>query len=175
MPSLAVQVVHADLFVAERWGGWQEAVLRALAPLFNAPAKAFPPEALDAALAAVQQHAAGSEEAAAESINVGGGRVKGLGELSDKERKSLVMPFTKTKMAEAAATGPQVRGVRVMRQTMAEGGALFALLLGCAWLVLIGALPASLPPAAGKRGWRSGWHHPLHDGMCSRMGAWPLA
>ncbi|KAG2497803.1 hypothetical protein HYH03_004074 [Edaphochlamys debaryana] len=89
------RVSQVLVFVSERFVGWQEAVLRALAPHFDAKARAFKqPEAQDAVLAAAKQDPT-------------------LSALPEKQLKQAVMPFAKFKMEEAVNSGPQVLDVKL--------------------------------------------------------------
>ena len=85
----AAQVTRADVYVALRYGGWQEAVLRALAAAFDAKSKTFPDAALQEVLQAVK-----------DSGTAGG--------MADKALKQTVIPFAKLKMSEAQSGGAQV-------------------------------------------------------------------
>lgn len=44
MGSVALQVVHADLYVSDRFTGWRERVLTNLSDLYSQQTKAFPPD-----------------------------------------------------------------------------------------------------------------------------------
>ena len=59
-------MTHGDVFVAERFGGWQEVVLGALAGAYDAKKRAFGPDAFDAVHGAVKAAAAGGGLAALE-------------------------------------------------------------------------------------------------------------
>ncbi|KAG2427994.1 hypothetical protein HXX76_011980 [Chlamydomonas incerta] len=88
------RVVGAHVFVSERFVGWQEAVLRALAPRFNAKTKTFADDTVAAVLEAAKQDPA-------------------MAALADKQLKQAVMPFAKFKQEEAVAAGPQVLDVKL--------------------------------------------------------------
>ena len=86
------KMTHASAFVAERFGGWQEVALRALASSYDAEKKAFAADAFGAAQAAVKAAAdAGADPA--------------LAGLNDKQLKALAMPFVKFKVEEATKAG----------------------------------------------------------------------
>ena len=95
MSSLCTaQVTRADVYVALRYGGWQEAVLRSLAAHFDANSKAFPAAALQDVLQAVKDSGT-------------------AGDMADKALKQTVIPFAKLKMSEAQSGGAQV-GLHVL-------------------------------------------------------------
>ncbi|KAF8060524.1 leucine--tRNA ligase [Scenedesmus sp. PABB004] len=89
---LPPKVTHGAVWVAERFVGWQEAVLRALQSQYDASARAFAPDAAAAVLEAVRGVAG----------DVAGG---------EKALKQLAMPFAKYKMEEAARGGAAVLDV----------------------------------------------------------------
>ncbi|GIL94940.1 hypothetical protein Vretimale_1053 [Volvox reticuliferus] len=91
-PPPRVAAVH--VFVSERFIGWQEQVLGALAPRFNAKTRTFAEDTNAAVLEAAKQDPA-------------------LSSLGEKQLKQAVMPFAKYKMEEAAAAGPQVLDVKL--------------------------------------------------------------
>lgn len=95
VPAAPVRITRADVFIAQRFVGWQEAVLHALAANFDSATREFVPTVFDAAVEAAR----GDEVAAA-------GR-------NDKQLKALVLPFAKFKMQEAAIGGAQVLDVRM--------------------------------------------------------------
>ena len=84
-----MQVARADVYVALRYGGWQEAALKALAVGFDSRSREFPASALKDVLEAVQ--ASGT-----------------AGGMPDKALKQTVIPFAKLKMGEAQSGGAQV-------------------------------------------------------------------
>ncbi|EFJ52544.1 hypothetical protein VOLCADRAFT_103034 [Volvox carteri f. nagariensis] len=88
------RVVAAHVFVSERFIGWQERVLGALAPRFDAKSRTFAEDATAAVLEAAKQDPVFSS-------------------LGEKQLKQAVMPFTKYKMEEAIAAGPQVLDVKL--------------------------------------------------------------
>jgi hypothetical protein len=85
----AVKITRGELFVADRFIGWQEAALLALQGQFDAAAGTFPKDAPAAALAAIQA-----------DPSVAG--------TPDKALKQLAMPFVKFMMEGAAKGGAQV-------------------------------------------------------------------
>lgn len=87
------QVVRADVYVADRYGGWQEVALTALAEHFDAAAKRFPGDLKDVQNAVVDAVKASGTATAA----------------NDKALKGLVIPFSKLKAEEATKGGSQVR------------------------------------------------------------------
>jgi leucyl-tRNA synthetase len=92
------KVTHGWVFVAEQFVGWQEAVLRALAPNFDPVTKKFSAEAVPAALEAVKVAAAAGS---------------GSGGPNEKQLKSMAMPFVKYKQEEALRGGAQVLDVKL--------------------------------------------------------------
>ena len=84
-----LQVTHCDMYVAEQYGGWQEATLQYLGLRFNPDSQTFPPDTMAGVVPAVQQAGAG------------GGQ-------PDKALKGTVIPFAKLKSDEAIAIGGQV-------------------------------------------------------------------
>ncbi|GAX85489.1 hypothetical protein CEUSTIGMA_g12905.t1 [Chlamydomonas eustigma] len=90
----APKVVHGDIFVAERFIGWQEKALLSLQQSYDTSTKSFKSEAQSIVLDAVKDD---------EAVN----------SLNDKQQKQLVMPFAKFKMEEVAKAGPQVLDVRL--------------------------------------------------------------
>lgn len=87
------KVTHGDVFISERYVGWQEKTLVALAGKFDAATKTFAADTTPAVLAAVQ----GDES---------------LAGMNDKQLKQMIMPFAKFKQEEALAAGAQVRAAR---------------------------------------------------------------
>ena len=83
------QVTHCDMYVAEQYGGWQEATLQYLGSRFNPDSRTFPSDTMAGVVPAVQQAGAG------------GGQ-------PDKALKGTVIPFAKLKSDEAIAIGGQV-------------------------------------------------------------------
>jgi leucyl-tRNA synthetase len=96
-PPPPPKVATVALFVAERFGGWQESVLIVLQSKFDAATKTFAADTVAAVLEAVKSSAA---SAPADSSG---------GAPTEKVLKQLAMPFTKFKMDEAATAGAQVR------------------------------------------------------------------
>ena len=92
------KVTHGQVFVGERYIGWQEAVLLVLQRCYSGPSKGFSSNVMSEVLQAVKS-------------------TEGMEGLDDKRLKSLVMPFTKYKMEEAQEGGLQVRHVRVGEAT----------------------------------------------------------
>eukprot|EP00195_Chlamydomonas_chlamydogama_P014672 CAMPEP_0202900896 /NCGR_PEP_ID=MMETSP1392-20130828/12094_1 /ASSEMBLY_ACC=CAM_ASM_000868 /TAXON_ID=225041 /ORGANISM="Chlamydomonas chlamydogama, Strain SAG 11-48b" /LENGTH=1103 /DNA_ID=CAMNT_0049587353 /DNA_START=121 /DNA_END=3432 /DNA_ORIENTATION=- len=90
----ALKVTHGDIFVAERFIGWQEKTLLALQTAFDPKTKTFSPDANAKVLEAVK------EDPAAASMN-------------EKQLKQMAMPFAKFKMEEAVAGGAQVLDVKL--------------------------------------------------------------
>lgn len=52
-----IQVTHGEVFIAERFGGWQEVALRALASAFDAKKGGFTPEVFGVVADAIKQAA----------------------------------------------------------------------------------------------------------------------
>ncbi len=88
----ATQVVRADVYVAERYGGWQEVVLNSLAAQFDACSKDFRGELREV------------QNAVVEAVKASGT----AGALADRALKGLVIPFAKLKVDEAKKGGLQV-------------------------------------------------------------------
>ncbi|GFR47083.1 hypothetical protein Agub_g8770 [Astrephomene gubernaculifera] len=88
------RVASLHVFVSERFVGWQERVLGALAPRFDARTRTFAADTNASVLEAAKQDPA-------------------LSSLADKQLKQAVMPFAKFKMEEAAAAGAQVLDVKL--------------------------------------------------------------
>jgi hypothetical protein len=61
-------VTHGEVFVAERFGGWQEVALRALAGAYDAKKAAFSPEVYGAVQEAIK---AAAEAGADPALEVG--------------------------------------------------------------------------------------------------------
>ena len=93
-----MKVVHGDIFVAERFIGWQEKLLDSLRSSFDPKSKVFSSDAHAKVIDAVK----GDE---------------GLSTLNDKQLKQLVMPFTKFKIEEVATGGSQVRSMQILLHT----------------------------------------------------------
>jgi hypothetical protein len=85
------KVTGVQVFIGERFIGWQEAVLGALQQSFEPGSRSFGGEVFGAALEAAKA-------------------TEGLSGLGEKQVKSTVMPFVKFKMEEAQKGGAQVRG-----------------------------------------------------------------
>lgn len=90
----APKVIHADIFVAERFIGWQEKVLLALQAGFDSKTKTFSSDVN----AKVLEEVKGDEAVAT---------------LGEKQLKQMVMPFAKFKMEEAVKGGAQVLDVKL--------------------------------------------------------------
>lgn len=86
------QVVRADVYVAERYGGWQEVALNSLKAQFDAATKGFRGEMKEV------------QTAVTEAVKASGT----AGALNDKALKGLVIPFAKLKADEATKGGLQV-------------------------------------------------------------------
>ena len=86
------QVVRADVYVAERYGGWQEVVLNSLADQFDEGKKDFKGELKDV------------QNTVVEAVKASGT----AGAINDKALKGLVIPFAKLKIDEAKKGGKQV-------------------------------------------------------------------
>ena len=80
------------MYVAERYGGWQEVVLQSLTDQFDAGSKDFRGELKDV------------QNAVVEAVKASGT----AGALNDKALKGLVIPFAKLKIDEAKKGGLQV-------------------------------------------------------------------
>jgi len=93
-PPTPVKVVHGDMFVAERFGGWQEGVLLALQGAFNKETKSFPPDVINRVVEAMKVH-------------------ESMAGKSEKEVKATTLPFAKLKVEEATKGGLQVLDVRL--------------------------------------------------------------
>ncbi|KAL6757784.1 hypothetical protein V8C86DRAFT_1623510, partial [Haematococcus lacustris] len=91
---VAQQVVHADVFVAEQFIGWQQKVLQALQAAYQPATKDFAGDVTAKVMAALQEEQA-------------------MAGKSEKEVKALALPFAKFKMEEAKAGGPQVLDVKL--------------------------------------------------------------
>lgn len=92
---LLVQVLRADVYVAERYGGWQEVALNSLKAQFDAATRGFRSEMRDV------------QSAVTEAVKASGT----AGALNDKALKGLVIPFAKLKADEATKGGLQVNFV----------------------------------------------------------------
>ncbi len=95
-----MKITRGELYVAEKFVGWQEAALLALQQQFSAASRTFPKDAPGAVIEAVKADPS-------------------MAGVPDKQLKQQVMPFVKFKMDEAVKGGAQVRG---------EGGGLWSLL-----------------------------------------------
>ncbi|BDA46666.1 Leucine-tRNA ligase, cytoplasmic [Coccomyxa sp. Obi] len=91
------KVVRADVYVAERYGGWQEVALNSLKAQFDAATKGFRGEMKDV------------QNAVTEAVKASGT----AGALNDKALKGLVIPFAKLKADEATKGGLQVLDVKL--------------------------------------------------------------
>jgi len=87
-----VQVTGCELYVADRYTGWQEATLNFLASQFDAKTRSFPSTWVKEVTEAVK--ATGK-----------------AGDMNDKALKQTVIPFAKVKADEAQQGGAQVRTV----------------------------------------------------------------
>eukprot|EP00884_Botryococcus_braunii_P021860 jgi/Botrbrau1/8358/Bobra.0046s0019.1 len=93
-PPAPGKMTRADIYVAEKFGGWQEVVLNKLAAEFSAESRSFPPSVFESVLQEV--------------------KASGLaGDLPDKAMKQTVIPFAKFKMEEATKGGPQLLEARL--------------------------------------------------------------
>ncbi len=95
-------MVRADVYVAERYGGWQEVALNSLKAQFNAASKGFGAEMKEV------------QNAVIEAVKASGT----AGALNDKALKGLVIPFAKLKADEATKGGLQVNTVCLYSQPM---------------------------------------------------------
>lgn len=118
-----MQVTGCELYVADRYVGWQEATLNFLASQFDSKTRSFPATWVKEVTEAVK--ASGK-----------------AGDMSDKALKQTVIPFAKVKADEAQKGGAQVRTAwhTLLLQT-ASSGVTFqiagVLLLLCMWLGLL--------------------------------------
>jgi len=89
-----LKVVHGDIFVAERFVGWQEKALLALQAAYQPATNDFPRDVYDRVVAGVKAD-------------------DSLAGKSDKEIKAAVLPFAKFKVEEAVKAGRQVLDVKL--------------------------------------------------------------
>lgn len=94
-PTPPAKVARGDVYVVDRFGGWQAKVLGLLARLFDDAARAFPADALPQVLAAIS----------ADPDLAAGANAKAL--------KQMVMPFAKYKCEQAVSGGKQVLDVKL--------------------------------------------------------------
>ncbi|KAK9826880.1 hypothetical protein WJX81_003148 [Elliptochloris bilobata] len=92
--TLPPKVTRAGIYVAARYGGWQEAALGYLASRFDAGGGCFPPDTLGSVLEAVR--ASGT-----------------TGNMPDKALKQTVLPFVRAKMDEAVKGGAQLLATKL--------------------------------------------------------------
>ena len=86
----SLQVKGCELYVADRYIGWQEATLNFLASQFDAKTRGFPPTWVKEVTEAVK--ASGK-----------------AGDMNDKALKHTIIPFAKVKVDEAQKGGAQAR------------------------------------------------------------------
>uniref|UniRef100_A0A383W6K7 leucine--tRNA ligase n=1 Tax=Tetradesmus obliquus TaxID=3088 RepID=A0A383W6K7_TETOB len=87
------KITHGQVWVSERFVGWQEAVLHALQAKYDAAANSFAADTVPAVLDAV--------------------KAAGDADLNEKQLKQLAMPFARYKMDEALKGGKQVLDVKL--------------------------------------------------------------
>ena len=99
-----MQVTGCELYVADRYVGWQEATLNFLASQFDSKTRSFP---------------ATWVKELTEAVKVSGK----AGDMSDKALKQTVIPFAKVKADEAQKGGAQVRSLwhTLLLQTASSG------------------------------------------------------
>ncbi|GBF91226.1 hypothetical protein Rsub_03546 [Raphidocelis subcapitata] len=136
---LPPRIVRVDAFVAERFGGWQEVVLRALASAFDAASGSFPPTAFDSVGAAVKAAAEEGVDPSLEGMN-------------DKQLKALTMPFAKFRMEDALKGGLAVLDVKLPFDEAALLRANEAYLLRALGLEAVGVHSARDAAAAAAAG-----------------------
>jgi len=115
----APQVSTGTLYVADRFGGWQEAALTSLASHFVDATKSFVDGAVPGALEAVKAAKAAEGSDGEDGLALEQAAPFRVPQLShpsctsavpnDKVLKQQCMPFIKFKMEEATAGGKQVR------------------------------------------------------------------
>lgn len=88
--AASLQVKGCELYVADRYIGWQEATLNFLASQFDAKTRGFPSTWVKEVTEAVK--ASGK-----------------AGDMNDKALKQTIIPFAKVKVDEAQKGGAQVR------------------------------------------------------------------
>ncbi|KAL3159318.1 hypothetical protein ABBQ32_011271 [Trebouxia sp. C0010 RCD-2024] len=91
----AAKVVHADLYVSDRFTGWRERVLTNLSDLYSQQTKAFPPDVSQQMVARMKAEPS-------------------LAGMKEQELKKAVMPFAQMRMKETNQLGPEVLNVRLV-------------------------------------------------------------
>ncbi|DBA71743.1 TPA: hypothetical protein ACH3X2_011015 [Trebouxia sp. C0005] len=94
-PPPAAKVMHADLFVSERFTGWRERVLTNLSQLYSQQTRGFPADVSEQMVARMKAEPS-------------------LSSMKEQELKKTVMPFAQMRMKEANLLGPDVVNVRLV-------------------------------------------------------------